>query len=117
MNNATDGLRRFPRKRFGNDVYVLDDAGFGFVLEATDVSRGGVFLKTALLLDEGEACFVRFQLGEGLAVNARGHVCRTNMTVPSAHPPGFAIRFDYLDEGSRQALERFTSPPLHSALS
>lgn len=117
MSSGAEGLRRFPRKRFATDVYVMDDDGFGFVLEATDISRGGLFLKTPLLLDEGETCFVRFELNEGSAVNARGHVCRTNAVPYSRYPSGIAIRFDFLDEPSRQALESFTSPAMMPASS
>ena len=114
MGSSADGLRRFPRKRFLSDVYVMDDAGFGFVLEATDISRGGVFLKTPLLLDEGETCFVRFELDTDRAVNARGHVCRANSVPYSRYPSGIAIRFDFLDDNSRLALENFTSPEMLS---
>ena len=106
----TEGLRRYPRTNFANDVYVMDEDGFGFFLEATNLSRGGVFLKTPLLLDEGLPCFIRTELGDGRAISAKGHVCRTNAAPHSRYPSGVAIAFDYLDNGSEEVLESLTAP-------
>lgn len=105
----TEGLRRYPRKEFKRDVYVMDDDGYGFFLEAANLSRGGVFLKTGLLLDEGEPYFLRVELRDGRAINARGHVCRTHSIAHSRYPSGVAVTFDYLDGGSREVLESVTT--------
>ncbi len=110
MQANAEGLRQFPRTSYTGDVYVMDTDGFGFVLEATDLSRGGVFVRTPLLLEEGEHCFLRFELNDGAAVAAKGHICRTNATPFSRYPAGFAIAFDELDELSVNALEGVTSP-------
>lgn len=106
----TEGLRRYPRTRFAKDVFVMDEDGDGFFLEATNLSRGGVFLRTALLLDEGLPCFIRMELGDGRSINAKGHVCRTNAAPHSRYPSGVAIAFDYVDNGSEEVLASLTAP-------
>lgn len=108
MANSSDGLRRYPRKRFFRDVLVMDEEGYGFLLEADNLSRGGVFLKTSLLLDEGQDCVLRVELDDGRKVRARGHVCRANSSAHSRYPSGIAISFDYLDDNSRSVLESVT---------
>lgn len=108
MLQENEGLRRFPRKAFQGEVYLMDEDGYGFFLDAENISRGGVFVRSALLLEEGEPYYVRVELGDGSAIHAKGHVCRTHRSRDSRHPLGMGIAFDYLDEGSRAVLEEVT---------
>lgn len=103
----SEGLRQHPRSQFLGDVYVMDNDGFGFVLEAVNVSRGGVFLKTPYLLEAGERCFVRFKLPDGAWISAAGHVSRTQEDIHPACPTGMAIAFDdFFDDSHDNLAER-----------
>ncbi len=106
----SEGLRRYPRTELSSEAYIMDDDGYGFFLNATNLSRGGVFLVTDLLLDEGFSCFLRMELEDGRAINAHGYVCRANSVPHSRYPSGVAITFDYLDKGSEDVLASLTSP-------
>lgn len=117
-NEKVEGLRRYPRVAYAGDVYVLDEEGDGFVLEATDLSRGGVYLKTALVPSEGERYFVRFEVSPGEPVMATGVIRRAQRSAEADRPAGFAIEFEELAGSSKAILERATRPArVHAAAS
>lgn len=115
MAERAGGLRRYPRQRFSGDVYLLDAEGYGFVLEATDLSRGGVFLRSDVLLDPGESFLVRFRLEDGRAVNALGRVTRAHPDCRAEAPSGFAVALETLDDASSRALSSATSQSVFAA--
>jgi len=103
-----EGIRRYPRREFSRDVFVMDDDGFGFFLEAENVSRGGVFLRSSILLEEGQPYHVRLELEDGRAINAVAQICRTHASPHTRHSSGMALRFVEMDELSREVLESVT---------
>ena len=109
----SNGLRRFPRRPYASDVQITDEAGYRYALEACDLSRGGVFLKTPLLLDEGEPLELDLTVEPGCNVRVRGRVCRAHEAPDSRYPAGVGVRFEEMDARSLAALERATSPPRH----
>jgi hypothetical protein len=114
MAARASGLRRYPRRRYEGEVFVLYAEGYGFVLEATDLSRGGVFVRSDVLLDEGEPVLVRFALEDGRRVNARGRVTRAWAEASERTPGGFAVVFEAFDEASHRALLSATAQPVVS---
>ena len=94
MGISIEGLRQFPRIPYSCDVYLMDEAGFGFFLEALNLSQGGVFLKTSYLLNEGEPYSMRLSFPDGRTVSTTGHVCRTSLYSHTEEPNGIALAFD-----------------------
>ena len=94
MGISFDGLRQFPRIPYSCDVYLMDEGGFGFFLEALNLSQGGVFLKTSYLLNEGEPYSMRLSFPDGRTVSTTGHVCRTSLYSYEEETDGIALAFD-----------------------
>ena len=108
MVQISEGLRRYPRRDYIGDVFVMDEDGFGFFLEADNVSRGGVFLRSSILLEEGTPYHIRLELEDGRAINALARVCRADATYDSQNASGMALRFVEMDELSQRVLETIT---------
>lgn len=91
---------------------LADGVGGGEIyFESRDLSGGGVFLKSELLLEVGEIFWITFQLpGTDVAIRTRGKVVRVNREDSAAdprQPAGMGIQFLDLNEVERAALETY----------
>lgn len=73
---------------------------------SADVSAGGVFLKSDLLLEQGEALALEFSI-EGRPMRARAKVVWVRRFPVSGEPAGMGVEFIEMDDRERAALERF----------
>ena len=99
----TDGgieRRRFPRAELRLLVQYRFETLEEFMQRfATNISRGGIFLETADLHDEGEVVFLRFALADGMPlIEAMARVVRVT-------PHGMGLEFLNMDDDSRALIE------------
>jgi uncharacterized protein (TIGR02266 family) len=71
-----------------------------------DISAGGVFLKSDLLLEQGEALSLDFFV-EGRPMRARAKVAWVRRFPVGGEAPGMGVEFLEMDDRDRGALERF----------
>ena len=102
--------RQFDRKPISASFRVRDvnDPGQGEILfDSIDLSQGGAFLHSELLLEIGDELEVTFGLpGEIRPVRARARVVwatRGDATIKA----GMGLEFLDLSDDARQAIERF----------
>src|SRR5690349_19683756 len=85
--------RRTPRRRVSIEVKVLDPDGAGeIVFDTHDLSTGGAFLKSDLLLEQGDAIALEVRLGEQ-AFRVSAMVVRTSKEVLAVSGAGMGIAF------------------------
>src|SRR5689334_4422362 len=75
----------------------------------TDVSTGGMFIKTKTPLEIGARLKLELQLSDASPViQGVGRVCWRRMpnADPQAPPPGMGIKFEKLEDDSRATVER-----------
>jgi uncharacterized protein (TIGR02266 family) len=98
--------RRFSRKALGVDFAARDGLGAGLLIfTSADVSAGGAFLKSDLLLEQGEALSLEFHLDhrkDPIRVQARVAWVRRFPEPPQ--PAGMGVEFIDLGEDDRAAL-------------
>ncbi|RLB56160.1 MAG: hypothetical protein DRI34_09525 [Deltaproteobacteria bacterium] len=86
-------------------------SGGEIFFESRDLSGGGVFLKSDLLLEVGEIFWISFRLpGTEVAIRTRGKVVRVNREADGSDPrqqAGMGIQFLDLNEAERAALEAY----------
>ena len=77
----------------------------------TDVSRGGIFIKTKKPLDTGALLKLELQLSDASPViHGIGRVCFRRETPQEPNlPAGMGIKFIKLDPGSRAIVERIVN--------
>ena len=98
--------RRFPRKQFAHTVRVTDRLGRTpqvIAFQAQDLSAGGLFVESDLLLELDEEVRLEIPL-DADALTARGRVARV------AHADGrrgMGIAFLAMAPGARDRLHRF----------
>jgi len=94
---------------------TLDDGSGSVELPVLDVGPEGIFLRSDLLLEEGQRYALRFRLpGSTAPLRARAEVVRAQSVVRdplsgSLHCPGIALRFLEMDKGAVIALRGFVS--------
>jgi len=100
--------RRFERKTLTVQFNARDAQGVGqLVFESADVSPGGTFLKSDLLLEPGEALSVEFTVLEGRLIRAQARVAWVRR-FPQAHEvAGMGVEFVSMAEADREALRGF----------
>ncbi len=100
--------RRHERRKLKVEIQVGDgSAGGELCFDSRDVSEGGVFLRSDLLLEVGETFFLTFVLpGAEVALRTRGRVTWVNRDSQSRpdDPPGMGVQFLDLSEAEREAL-------------
>jgi uncharacterized protein (TIGR02266 family) len=106
--------RRHERRKLKVEIQVGDgSAGGELCFDSRDVSEGGVFLRSDLLLEVGETFFLTFVLpGAEVAVRTRGRVTRVSRGSQGGgpdDPPGMGVQFLDLSPAEKEAL--------HAALS
>ncbi|NMB74048.1 MAG: hypothetical protein GYA21_02830 [Myxococcales bacterium] len=100
--------RRHERRKLKVEIHVGDgSAGGELCFDSRDVSEGGVFLRSDLLLEVGETFFLTFVLpGAEVALRTRGRVTWVNRDsqIGPDDPPGMGVQFLDLSAAEREAL-------------
>ncbi len=101
--------RRFPRRGIVVDFKGRDAHGLGeLVFETADLSAGGAFLKSDLLLEEDEVLTVEFSVpGQPSPLKAQARVAWVRRFPEAAEPAGMGIAFLAMQEPDRETLEHF----------
>lgn len=102
--------RSSPRVRILTSVHLASDSNF-FAGLSNDISEGGIFVATYLLLRPGTLADLEFTLPDGGApIRVLGEVrwLREPQT-DRRIMPGMGFRFLNLSEGDRQRVVRFVS--------
>jgi c-di-GMP-binding flagellar brake protein YcgR len=97
--------RSSPRRSLTVSMQLREGPGLGeLFFDSSDISGGGAFLPSNLLLKEGDTFWISFTLpGAQLAINTRGRVVR----VQRGERPGMGIKFLDLTPAEKAALEAF----------
>lgn len=104
--------RLSDRKPIKVQITVHDGEGFGdLYFETHDVSSGGIFIASDLLLDVGEKLHIEFQLpGSQKPVHAEGTVVRVTRVprLPGKDfKPGMGVKFTKISPEDKKRLEEF----------
>ena len=105
MSQPSD-RRRFPRVALTLLVQFRVDSYEDFLREyATDLSSGGMFIRTNTPRKEGDEIYFQFAVsGGGSIICGLGKVMHVN-PVGGPQPPGMGIEFISLDEKSREVID------------
>lgn len=104
--------RLSKRKPIKVQITVHDGEGFGdLYFETKDISTGGIFITSDLLLDVGEKLHLEFHLPDSnKPVQAEGTVVRV-IRVPRLpdqdFKPGMGIKFTKISDEDKKRLENF----------
>jgi type IV pilus assembly protein PilZ len=107
-------LRRFSRKPLEVEIQAGDNTiGGKLLFDSRNVSEGGVFLKSELLLEVGETLWLSFVLpGTAMAIRTRGRVVWVHRTPNDNDPtdiPGMGVQFLDLSDAEQAALQVYLS--------
>lgn len=111
MSSDFKPKREFPRTSISIDVRVtqigLESVG-ELVFETGDLSPGGAFLKSELLLEVGDQVELAFELpGEPRTICARAAVVWATRAERQEKFPGMGVEFTQILEGDETALKQF----------
>ncbi len=113
MSKKISEKRLSERKHIKVQITVHDGEGFGdLYFETQDVSTGGIFITSDILLDVGEKLHLEFQLPDSSnkPVEAEGTVVRV-IRVPRLpgkdFKPGMGIKFTKISPEDKKRLEEF----------
>jgi len=103
--------RRFSRKPVKVDFHGNSAEGIGELLfEGVDLSAGGTFLRSDLLLEEGERLGLEFGMpGSSDRVHADAQVAWVRRFPKPNEPAGMGIEFVQMSEEDRASLSKFLS--------
>jgi uncharacterized protein (TIGR02266 family) len=109
LERMADQQRRFRRKELQVDFRARHQSGAGQLLfESADLSAGGSFLKSDLLLEVGETLVVEFRLPDvAHTIRAQGRVAWVRRFPHAAEPAGMGLEFLAMSEEDREILEEF----------
>jgi len=101
--------RRFARRSLNAEIRATDSDGVGELLfESGDLSTGGTFLRSDLLLEEGEALTLQFQVpGEARTLKAQARVAWVRRFPKEDENPGMGVEFLSMSDEDRAVLARF----------
>jgi uncharacterized protein (TIGR02266 family) len=104
-----DQKRRHPRKSLKVDFRGKDARGAGLLLfEGADLSTGGTFLKSELLLEEGEPLSVEFEVpGVPRVIRASARVAWVRRFPKSGEPSGMGVEFVAMTDEDRGILDGY----------
>jgi hypothetical protein len=96
--------RRDPRRTVKAEFHTRDGHGAGtLVFEASDVSAGGAFLRSDLLLEKGELLTLEIFVADGGLLEIRARVAWVRRFPKEDEHPGMGIEF-LLRDGAERAL-------------
>ena len=100
--------RQFERMSLKVDFHGRGADGSGeLVLESSDVSAGGTFLKSDLLLEEGEQLSLEFQVpGVSRPLKAQARVAWVRRFPNPSEVAGMGVTFLVMDAQDRSLLEQ-----------
>lgn len=103
-------LRRHKRKPIDVEIRCRDESGLGqLTFGSGDLSAGGAFLRSELLLEQGERLWLEFALpGRERPVRAEARVAWVRRFPASGQEGGMGIEFLGMTEDDRRALGLFT---------
>jgi uncharacterized protein (TIGR02266 family) len=98
--------RRYSRKALAVDFAGRDGSGTGLLIfTSADVSAGGAFLKSELLLEQGETLSLEFHLeGRREPIRARANVVWVRRFPEPNQPAGMGVEFVSINDEDRAAL-------------
>ncbi len=104
-----DGQRRYERKTLQVDVRARNTVGAGQLLfEGTDLSAGGSFLRSDLLLEEGETLVLEFRVpGVPRLMKAQARVAWVRRFPRPNEEPGMGVEFLAMTDDDRQVLTEY----------
>jgi sulfite reductase beta subunit-like hemoprotein len=100
-------VRRYQRKNALIPVVVRaagNKVKAGVRLDTTDLSEGGLFLRSDLLFEVGEDLSIEIPLGDGKVTVARGRVAWVTRGSGKKASAGMGIEFARLSDHDRRAL-------------
>jgi Tfp pilus assembly protein PilZ len=100
-------MRRYDRRRavFPVTVRAAGSKAAGAIhLDSADLSEGGAFLSSELLLEVGDTLNLQIALPGGQTIETTGRVARVSRTGGNHHKPGMGIEFTQLATPDRAAL-------------
>lgn len=101
--------RRSPRRALTVEFRGRDALGSGELsFEGADLSTGGAFLKSALLLEQDEALALEFRVpGVPRLMRAQAKVAWVRRFPDPGQPPGMGVAFLDMTEADRRVLARY----------
>jgi hypothetical protein len=103
-----ENMRQHPRKAVRVQFTCRDDDGEGeLFFDSSDLSTGGTFLVSDLLLEMGDSLTLEFSLPGGAALRCEAKVAWVRRFPARGEQPGMGIEFRELPEFDQRALEAF----------
>lgn len=102
--------RRFVRRAIAVEIRVnetTDDSSSELAFDSLDLSEGGAFLRSELLLEVGDILEVSFTVPEGPRVHTTARVAWVSHKRDVKGESGMALEFLNLDPAARQAILKF----------
>ena len=102
-------MRRSPRKSLTVEFRGKDAQGSGELLfEGIDLSVGGAFLKSPLLLEEDETFSLEFRVpGVARLLRAQARVAWVRRFPDAGEAPGMGVAFLGMSEADRKVLDAY----------
>jgi uncharacterized protein (TIGR02266 family) len=102
-------LRRFSRKAIHLDFRGESAEGIGHLLfEGADLSAGGTFLKSDLLLEQGESLALEFRLPRlSKVIRAQARVAWVRRFPKNHEVPGMGIEFSAMADDDRSVIAQY----------
>ena len=100
--------RRYPRAPVSLLIQYRFDTLEDFLAEySTDISIGGMFIRTKDLREEGSLIYLQFYLRDGAKlIEGLGRVVRINPPEESGAPGGMGVEFVNFDEESMKLISQ-----------
>ncbi len=107
MKTQDEAKRKFRRKPVGVEIRVRDESGAGeIVFDTADISLGGAFLKSDLLLELNEELDLEIPVPGSKPLQLRARVVRAVRTSDHRSGPGMGIQFIDATPAVRDALQK-----------
>jgi uncharacterized protein (TIGR02266 family) len=107
MTTKEEAKRKFRRKPVHVEIRVRDEEGVGDVtFDTSDLSLGGAFLKSDLLLELGEELDLEIPIPGTEPVHVRARVVRASRGAENKSAPGMGIEFIDVSPAVRRLLQK-----------
>lgn len=100
--------RRAPRKQLAARFTARESSGAGTLsFRSEDVSTGGAFLRSELLLEQGETLALTFEVPGWGEVTSRARVAWVRRFPEADQVAGMGVEFVVISEDEREAIARW----------